>query len=132
VVLIGIFSRTFWSTVAAAIPTELSWLNPFESGVLFERVTEIVKFIVFEGSAMFTATFNFIAAALVVAFVVWLTLSATKRRAFIGMAASLLAVAAAPPSTDQAYRLPNREHGPATVTADEPINDTPLALSQSV
>ena len=132
VVLIGIFSRTFWSTVAAAIPTELSWLNPFESGVLFERVTEIVKFIVFEGSAMLTATFNFIAAALVVAFVVWLTLSATKRRAFIGMAASLLAVVVALPSTGHAYEFRHSEDGPVTVAADETINDTLLAFGQSV
>jgi hypothetical protein len=84
VVLIGVFSRTFWSTVAAAIPTELSWLNPFESGVLFERATEIVKFIVFEGTAMWTAAFNFIGAALVVAFVFWLAFSAARQRAFIG------------------------------------------------
>lgn len=132
VVLIGIFSRTFWSTVAAAIPTELSWLNPFESGVLFERATEIVKFIVFEGTAMWTAAFNFIGAALVVAFVVWLALSATRRRAFIGMAASLLAVVIALPSIGHAYEIRHSEDGPVTVAADETINDTLLALGQTV
>jgi cytoskeletal protein CcmA (bactofilin family) len=132
VVLIGIFSRTFWSTVAAAIPTELSWLNPFESGVLFERVTEIVKFIVFEGTAMWTATLNFVGAALVVAFVVWVALSATRRRAFIGMAASLLAVAIALPSIGHAYEIRHNEDGPVTVAADETINDTLLAMGKTV
>src|SRR5215207_3071414 len=31
VVLIGGFSRAFWSTLAAAMPAELKWLNPFAS-----------------------------------------------------------------------------------------------------
>jgi len=132
VVLIGIFSRTFWSTVAAAIPTELSWLNPFESGVLFERATELVKFIVFEGTAMWTTAFNFIGAALVVAFVVWLALSATRRRAFIGMAASLLAVVIALPSIGHAYEIRHNENGAVTVAADETINDTLFAAGQTV
>jgi len=133
VVLIGIFSRTFWSTVAAAIPTELSWLNPFESGVLFERATELVKFIVFEGTAMWTAAFNFIGAALVVAFVVWLALSAARQRAFIGLAASLLAVAIiARPSIGHAYEIRHNENGAVTVAADETINDTLFAAGQTV
>ena len=131
VVLIGVFSRTFWSTVAAAIPTELKWLNPFESGVLFERATEIVKFIVFEGTAMWTATLNFVGAALVVAFVVWLALSATRRRAFIGLAASLLAVVIALPSIGHAYEIRRSEAG-VVVAADETINDTLLAVGQTV
>ena len=131
VVLIGIFSKTFWSTVAAAIPTELKWLNPFESGVLFERATEIVKFIVYEGSAMWTAAFNFVGAALVVAFVAWLAFSAARQRAFIGMAASLLAVVAALPSIGHAYEIRRSEAG-VTVAADETINDTLLAMGQTV
>jgi cytoskeletal protein CcmA (bactofilin family) len=131
VVLIGIFSRTFWSTVAAAIPMELSWLNPFESGVLFERAAEIVKFIVFEGTAMWTAAFNTMGAALVVAFVSWLAFSATRRRAFIGIAASLLAVVAALPSVGHAYEIRRSEAG-VTVAADETINDTLLAVGQTV
>ncbi|HSC16432.1 MAG TPA: zf-HC2 domain-containing protein, partial [Gammaproteobacteria bacterium] len=131
VVLIGVFSRTFWSTVAAAIPAELKWLNPFESGVLFERAVEIVKFIVYEGTAMWTAAFNFIGAALVVAFVVWLALSAARQRAFIGIAASLLAVVAALPSIGHAYEI-RRSDGAVTVAADETINDTLLALGQTV
>jgi len=131
VVLIGVFSRTFWNTVAAGIPAELKWLNPFESGVLFERAMEIVKFIVYEGTAMWTAAFNFIGAALVVAFVVWLALSAARQRAFIGIAASLLAVVAALPSIGHAYEI-RRSDGAVTVAADETINDTLLALGQTV
>src|SRR5262245_18283389 len=132
VVLIAGFSRAFWSTLAAAIPSELKWLNPFESGALFDRATELVKFIVFEGPAMWTATLNFIAAALIVAFVAWLAFSATRRRAFIGTAAALLAVVLAVPSTGHAYEIRRNEAGPIVVAADETINDTLLAAGQSV
>jgi cytoskeletal protein CcmA (bactofilin family) len=133
VVLIGIFSRTFWSTVAAAIPAELSWLNPFESGVLFERATELVKFIVFEGASMWTETLNFVGATLVVAFVGWLALSTARRRAFIGVAAaSLFAVVIALPSTGHAYEIRHNENGAVVVAADETINDTLFAAGQTV
>lgn len=132
VVLIGGFSRAFWSTLAAAIPSELKWLNPFESGVLFDRATEIVKFIVFEGPAMWTTTLNFIGAALVVAFVAWLALSATRRRAFIGVAASLLAAAIALPSVGHALEIRHNENGPVIVAGDETINDTLMAFGQTV
>src|SRR6185295_12977268 len=132
VVLIGGFSRAFWSTLAAAIPSELKWLNPFESGVLFDRATEIVKFIVFEVPAMWTTTLNFIGAALVVAFVAWLALSATRRRAFIGVAASLLAAAIALPSVGHALEIRHNENGPVIVAGDETINDTLMAFGQTV
>ena len=132
VVLIGGFSSAFWSTLAAAIPTELKWLNPFESDVLFDRATEIVKFIVFEGPAMWTATLNFIGAALIVAFVAWLAYSAARHRAFAGIAAALLAVAVALPSVGHAFEVRRSEDGPVTVAADETINDTLLAMGNTV
>ena len=132
VVLIGGFSRAFWSTLAAAIPAELKWLNPFESGVLFERATAIVRFIVFEGPAMWTATLNFVGAALVVAFVAWLAYSAARRRTFIGIAAAMLAVVVALPSVGHAFEIRRTEDGPVVVAADETINDTLLAMGQTV
>jgi len=81
---------------------------------------------------MWTAAFNFIGAALVVAFVVWLAFSATRRRAFIGMAASLLAVVVALPSIGHAYEIRHNENGAVTVAADETINDTLFAAGQTV
>ena len=132
VVLIGGFSRTFWSTLAAAIPTELKWLNPFESGVLFERATATVKFIVFEAPAMWTTALNFVGAALIVAFVAWLAYSAARHRAFPGIAAALLAVVVALPSVGHAFEIRRTEDGPVTVAADETINDTLLAMGQTV
>ena len=37
VVLIAGFSRAFWNTVAAAIPSEIGWLDPLKSSALFDR-----------------------------------------------------------------------------------------------
>jgi hypothetical protein len=75
--------------------------------------------------------FQFIGAALVVAFVAWLALSAARKHAFIGVAASLLAVVAALPSIGHAYEIRRSDAG-VTVAADETINDTLLALGQTV
>ena len=44
IALIGGFSKAFWDTVAAAIPSGLEWLNPLESGALFERTARFHDF----------------------------------------------------------------------------------------
>lgn len=131
VLLIGGFSQAFWSTLAAAIPSELTWLSPFKSGVLFDRAVSVVTFIVSEGSAMWTATLNFVGAALVLAFVAWLAVSTVRHRAFAGVAAALLAVVVALPSIGHAFEI-RRSDGAVTIAADETINDTVLAMGQTV
>ena len=132
VVLIGGFSRAFWSTLSAAIPAELKWLNPFESGVLFDRAAATVNFIFFEAPAMWTNALNFVGAALIVAFVAWLAYSAARHRAFPGIAAAMLAVIVALPSVGHAFEIRHIQDGPVTVAADETINDTLLAVGQTV
>ena len=131
VALIGGFSKAFWNTVAAAIPTELTWLSPLESGTLFERAVDIVTFTFYEAPAMWTATTNFIGAALVLAFVAWLAFSAGRPRTFAGLAASLLAVVVALPSTGHALEL-RRSNDTVTVAADETIDDTVFVMAQVV
>ncbi len=131
VVLIGAFSKAFWSTVAAAIPSELGWLDPLKSGTLFERAVEVMTFIVYEGTAMWTAAMNFIGAMLVIAFITWLAVSTVRRRAFAGVAVALLAVVVALPSVGHAFEI-RRSEAAVTVTADETIDDTLLALGQTV
>jgi anti-sigma factor RsiW len=132
VVLIGGFSQAFWSAIAGAIPSELSWLDPLKSRTLFERAVDVVTFIVYEGSAMWTATLNFIGAALVVAFVAWLAFSAARQRAFAGVAAALLAVIVALPSPGHAFEIRHNHEGDVIVAADETIDDTLLAAGQTV
>jgi len=131
IVLIGGFSQAFWSTVSAAIPAEVGWLSPFASDALVGRVIDITTFIFSEGTAMLTATLNFIGAALVLAFISWIAFSAGRRRVFMGAAAAMLAVAAALPSTGHAFEV-RRSEGAVTVPAGETINDTLLAMGQSV
>ncbi len=129
ILLIGGFSNAFWSTLAAAIPAELTWVSPLKSGVLFDRAVGVVTFVFSEGTAMWTATLNFIGAALALAFVAWLTLSVVRPRAFAGIAATLLAVAIALPTTGHAVEV-RRSEGTVTVAAGETIDDTLLAMAR--
>jgi cytoskeletal protein CcmA (bactofilin family)/anti-sigma factor RsiW len=132
IVLIGTLSQAFWSTVAGAIPSELGWLDPLKSGALYERAVDVMTFIAYEGSAMWTATLNFVGAALVVAFVAWLALSAARHRAFAGTAAALLAVVVALPSIGHAFEVRHNEQGDVTVPLNETIDDTLFAAAQTV
>jgi anti-sigma factor RsiW len=129
--LVAGIANAFWTAVGAAIPSELGWLDPLKSEALFERAMNIVTFIVNEGPAMWTATLNFVGAALVIAFVAWLAVSAVRPRAFAGMAAALLAVVVALPSTGHAFEI-RRSEDAVVVAADETINDTLLAAGQTV
>ncbi len=132
IVLIGGFSSAFWSTVAAAIPRELGWLDPLGSATLFEASVDVLSFIVYEGSAMWTATLNFLGLALVVAFAGWIAVSAKRPRTFAGMAAALVAVAIALPSIGHAFEIRRNQDGDVTVAANETIDDTLLAAGQTV
>jgi len=133
VALIGGFSKAFWSTVAAAIPTELTWVSPLKSGTLFERAVDVLAFTFYEAPTMLTAVTNFIGAALVLAFIAWLALSTARPRAFAGLAASLLAVAVAIglPSPGHALEL-RRSNDAVTIAAGETIDDTVLVMSRIV
>jgi cytoskeletal protein CcmA (bactofilin family)/anti-sigma factor RsiW len=131
IVLIGGFSSAFWSTVADAIPAGLRWLNPFESGALFERALGVVNFVVSEGPAMWTATLNFIGVALVLALIAWLSFAAVRQRGFAAIAASLLAVTIALPSLGHALEI-RRDNEVVTVPAGETIDDSLLAAAQTI
>lgn len=131
VLLIGGFSKAFWSTVASAIPSELGFLNPLISGALYDRAADFVAFIIFEGAAMWTAALNFVGAALVVAFAAWLAFAAARRRVFAGAAAAALAIVAALPSVGHAFEL-RRDDNVVAVAPDETIDDTLLAMSNAI
>jgi cytoskeletal protein CcmA (bactofilin family) len=80
---------------------------------------------------MWTATLNFIGVSVMLAFVSWLAFSAGRRRAFMGAAASLLALVTALPSTGHAFEV-RRSESAVTVPAGETVNDTLLAMGQTV
>ena len=131
VALIGGFSKAFWDTVAAAIPSGLEWLNPLESGELYERALRVFTFIVYEGTAMWTATLNLVGAALVIALVAWLAVTAVRPRAFAAVAASLLAIVIALPSIGHAFEI-RRSTGLVTLAAGETVDDTLLAAGETI
>jgi cytoskeletal protein CcmA (bactofilin family) len=131
IVLIGGFSSAFWSTVADAIPGGLRWLNPFESGALFERALGVVNFVVSEGPAMWTATLNLIGVALVLALIAWLSFAAVRQRGFAAIAASLLAAAIALPSIGHALEI-RRDENLVSVPAGETVDDSLLAAARTI
>jgi anti-sigma factor RsiW len=129
--LVAGLANVFWSAVGAALPSEIGWVDPLKSETLWARAVDVVTFLVNEGPAMWTATLNFVGAALVIAFVAWLAVSAARPRAFVGMAAALLAVVVALPSTGHAFEI-RRGEGDIVVAADETIDDTLLAAGRTV
>jgi anti-sigma factor RsiW len=131
VAIIGGFSSAFWNTVGSAIPSELRWLNPVVAGELYERALSVLTFIVYEGSAMWTAALNFIGVALVLAFIAWVSFAAVRQRGVAAIAASLLAVVIALPSIGHAFEI-RRNTGLVTVEAGETIDDTLLAAGETV
>lgn len=130
VTLIGSFAIAFWSTVGAAVPSWLRWLNPFRAGELAERALELVTFIVYEGTAMWTAALNVVGAALFVALFGWVAVSAARHRGFAAVAASILAVVIALPSIGHA--LERRTGDLITVEAGETIEDTLFAAGDTI
>jgi cytoskeletal protein CcmA (bactofilin family) len=130
VTLIGGFSITFWSTLGSAVPSWLSWLNPFRAGEIAERALDFITFIFYEGTAMWTATLNIVGAALFVALVAWVAVSAARQRGFAAVAASILAVVIALPSIGHA--LERRTGNLITVEAGETIEDTLFAAGDTI
>jgi cytoskeletal protein CcmA (bactofilin family)/anti-sigma factor RsiW len=132
VVLIGGFSKAFWNTLAAALPSELGWFLPLDSEALLRRARDAATFAIYEGPALWTAALNFVGATLVVVLLAWLAFSAARRRAFAGLAAALAAaVASAPPSPGRAFEL-RRDEALVSVAADETVDDTLLAMAETI
>lgn len=131
VAVLGALCNAFWGAVAAAVPSGLLWLNPLQSGELFERALQVVIFIVYEGTAMWTASLNFIGVALLLAGAGWLAVAASRRRGSIGAAAAcVLALVVALPSIGHAFERRNAVL--ITVPAGETIDDTLLATGETI
>jgi cytoskeletal protein CcmA (bactofilin family) len=131
VAVVGGLCNAFWNAVAAAVPSGLLWLNPLQTGELVERAISVVTFIVYEGTAMWTASLNFIGIALLLSVAGWLALAATRRRGALGAAAACaLVLVIALPSTGHAFE---RRNGVlVTVPAGETIDDTLIAAGETI
>jgi anti-sigma factor RsiW len=71
--LVSAIIKALLSMVAALIPSGLGWWS------LFDLAIDVVVVLVYQGSAMWTAIRNFIGAALILAFVAWLTFLIASR-----------------------------------------------------
>lgn len=130
VAAVGVLANVFWSTVGAAVPSGLRWLNPFAAGELFERALHIVTFIFYEGSAMWTSALNLIGGALLFALLGWGTLALARRRGAGALLASLFVIVLALPLTGHAFEV--RNGALVTVAAGETIDDTLLAAGETI
>lgn len=127
----GAIVELFWRGVAAAVPSELAWLNPLASGELFERALRAAAFVVYEGPAMWTTALN---AAAFVSLLALLAGSAVllgrRNKPGVALLASLLLAATVLPLTSHAFEIRRGEL--VTVAAGETIDDTLLATGETV
>jgi cytoskeletal protein CcmA (bactofilin family) len=131
VAMVGGLCNAFWGAVAASVPSGLLWLNPLQSGELIERAISVVTFIIYEGTAMWTASLNFIGIGLLLAVAGWLAVAATRRRGAFGAAAAcVLALVVALPSVSHA--LERRNGVLITIPAGETIDDTLIAAGETI
>jgi cytoskeletal protein CcmA (bactofilin family) len=127
--LVGGIANAFWSAVGAAVPAGLRWLNPLHPGELLERAIELATFMIFEGTTMLTTALNFVGVALLLAFSAWAAFGTLRRKALAAAAVATVIVTIAP-STGHA--LERRQGNLVSVAAGETIEDTLLALGDTI
>src|SRR4029077_20629581 len=120
---VGAFASSVWDALAAAVPSELRWLNPFDSGSFWNLFVSLLLFINNEGIAMLTSIVQFTAAAVLVALLAYACAAFLKPRAGAAVLLSVLLVVAAFPGLSHALEI-RRSEGVTTVAAGETINDT--------
>ena len=130
-VAVGAFASSVWGELASAVPSGLRWLNPFDSGSLVNLFVSALLFIHNEGIAMLTSIVQFSAAAVLVALLAYVCAAILKPRAGTAVLLSVLLVVAAFPGLSHALELRKTE-GVTTIAAGETINDTVLAVGDTV
>jgi cytoskeletal protein CcmA (bactofilin family) len=124
-------ASAFWQSLAAAVPVGLRWLNPFQTGELFERALNLATFVIYEGSTMWSTLLDFVGAALIVALVAWGAAALVRQRAGTAALLSVLALAIALPTLGHALEI-RRGEGLVSLAAGETIDDTLIAAGETV
>jgi len=133
--IVGALANQFWSAAVEAVPSGLLWLNPLQTGELIERGLRFITFIVYEGDTMLTTALNFTAVALGMALFAWIAFATVRRRAFAGVAASVLAIVIALPSIGHAFErriATGTADAIVTVPAGETIDDTLFVAADTI
>jgi cytoskeletal protein CcmA (bactofilin family) len=113
------------------LPAALAWLNPFSTERAADLAASFIVFLISEGTSMMTTAVETTAAAVIAATLIWGVFAVVRLKT--GNAA-LLAVALAAialPSLGQALEI-RRSEGVLTIPAAETIDDTLIALGESV
>jgi len=132
VLAVGSLASTVWSALDAAVPSGLRWLSPLDSGSLWDSFFNLAVFLAREGSSMLTSITQFAAVGVFVALAGWGSAALFKRRVGGGaMLSVLLLVVLALPQLGHALEL-RRGEGVMTLAADETIDDTLIAVGQTV
>jgi cytoskeletal protein CcmA (bactofilin family) len=132
---VGVFASSVWGALGASVPPGLRWLSPFDSGALVDLFVSVLLFINNEGIAMLTSILQFTASAVLIVLIVLLASACAallKPRAGTAVLLSALLVVAAFPRLSHALEIRRSEHGPATVAAGETIDDSLLAVGETV
>jgi len=127
----GVFASSVWAALAAAVPSGLRWLSPLDPGAVLSLVLSFALFIANEGIAMLTSTIELAAVAALVALLAYAGTAFLKPRAGTAVLLSVLLLVAALPLRSHAFEL-RRSDGATAVAAGETIDDTLLAVGQTV
>jgi hypothetical protein len=128
---VGSIASTVWSAIDDAVPSGLRWLSPLDPGRLFDSCIDLVVFLTREGSSMLTSVTQFAAAAVLLALFGWVGAALLKQRAGGAAMLSVLLLVLALPQLGHSAEI-RRTDGLTTVAAGETVDDTLLAIGETV
>jgi anti-sigma factor RsiW len=114
-----------------SVPAPLTWFDPFDVGTLVDLAVRAAIFLVPRGGAIMTSLVETAAAAAIIGFVVWIAVSLRKRRGPLMLSVLACAVVSLPAPV-QALDIRRADNGSVLIRADETIQDTLIALGETV
>lgn len=132
VLAVGSLASTVWEAVDAAVPSGLRWLSPLDSSSLLDSFLDLVVFLTREGSSMLTSVTQFAAVAVLVALLGWGSAALLKQRAGNALMLSVLLLVLALPQLGHALEIRQTPNGVTTLQASETVEDSLIALGETV
>ncbi len=129
--VVGLFASSVWNALDAAVPRGLRWLSPLDSSSLVDLTFSTLLYINNEGIPMLTSIVEFAASAVLIVLLASVCAALVKRRAGTAVLLSVLLVAAALLRPSHALEF-RKSDGAVAVAAGETINDTLLAVGETV
>jgi cytoskeletal protein CcmA (bactofilin family) len=124
-------ASAFWGGLAAAVPSAVRWLSPFDPGFLSTLTVSFGLFLARGGFAMSTSILEYASVVAAVMLIAWVCAALFKQRAGTAVLLSLAALVAALPQIGSALEI-RRTEGLTTLAAGETIDDTFLAVGETV